>query len=291
MESYTLNGQTISLSYDAANRLTQQGSEQYRYDQQGRLNKVQRGGDSTEYQYDQNGNRSQVTHNGQTTTVNIDPGSNREAGKQYDANGSLTNDGRQFVYRYNGKLQSVTSQGQTTTYQYNAQGERVRKSNSQEQTDYVYNEDGQLIGEYGKDGQAKLEYLWLGNVPVGVVKFDTQNQPTLYYVESDQLNTPRQITSQSKKLMWQWQSEPFGSTAADSSPSGQGTFTYNLRFPGQYYDRESGLHYNYYRDYDPKAGRYIQSDPIGLEGGINTYTYVGNNPLTKIDQSGLCPCT
>ena len=96
-----------------------------------------------------------------------------------------------------------------------AQGERVRKSNSQEQTDYVYNEDGQLIGEYGKDGQAKLEYLWLGNVPVGVVKFDTQNQPTLYYVESDQLNTPRQVTSQSKKLMWQWQSEPFGSTAAD----------------------------------------------------------------------------
>ena len=64
----------------------------------------------------------------------------------------------------------------------------------------------------------------------------------------------------------------------------------NLRFPGQYYDAGMGTHYNYFRDYDPRVGRYLQSDPIGLAGGMNTYTYVLNNPVNAIDALGLCPC-
>ena len=63
-------------------------------------------------------------------------------------------------------------------------------------------------------------------------------------------------------------------------------FSFNLRFPGQYYDAETGLHYNYFRDYDPSVGRYVESDPIGLRGGLNTYAYV-NDPLTQLDPLGL----
>ena len=67
-------------------------------------------------------------------------------------------------------------------------------------------------------------------------------------------------------------------------------FTLNLRFPGQYFDKETNKHYNINRDYDPVTGRYIQSDPIGFDGGINIYLYVGANPVVRVDESGLCDC-
>ena len=73
----------------------------------------------------------------------------------------------------------------------------------------------------------------------------------------------------------------------NENPAGQGTFTYNLRFPGQYYDAETGKHYNYFRDYDASIGRYLESDPLGLYGGANTFGYVAGNPLRYFDRKGL----
>jgi RHS repeat-associated protein len=119
------------------------------------------------------------------------------------------------------------------------------------------------------------------------ISIDTPAQ--LYYIHADHLGTPRVITKATDNTkVWEWRNDDaFGNNPPDESPSGLGQFVFNLRFPGQYYDAETGLHQNWMRDYDPSGGRYIQSDPIGLDGGINTFAYVESTPLTLIDPEGL----
>jgi RHS repeat-associated protein len=110
----------------------------------------------------------------------------------------------------------------------------------------------------------------------------------LYFIHADHLNTPRLVANQSGQTVWRWdQQEPFGVTVPDENPSGLGAFEFPLRFPGQYADKETNVHYNYFRDYDPSVGRYVESDPVGLRGGINLYQYAHANPLTYTDPTGL----
>lgn len=148
---------------------------------------------------------------------------------------------------------------------------------------FMYDEAGHLLGEYAANGQAIQETVWLGDKPVAVLVGNSR-----YYIYTDQLNTPRAISDQNGKVVWRWDSDAFGSTPAQEDPDNDGiAFNYNLRFPGQYYDRSTGLHYNGFRDYNPAIGRYIQSDPIGLAGGVNTYGYTLNNPISYFDKTGL----
>jgi RHS repeat-associated protein len=113
-----------------------------------------------------------------------------------------------------------------------------------------------------------------------------------YYIETDHLNTPRVIEDKSQNLVWSWdQAEPFGDTPPNDSPAGFAVFEFNLRYQGQYSDKETGLFYNYFRDYDPGTGRYPESDPIGLRAGLNTYAYVSSRPLVAKDPLGLVKWT
>jgi RHS repeat-associated protein len=110
----------------------------------------------------------------------------------------------------------------------------------------------------------------------------------LYFIHVDHLNTPRLVANDAGQTVWLWhQTEPFGNNVPDENPSGLGAFDLPLRFPGQRYDKETGLAQNWNRNYWSEGGRYVESDPIGLRGGINTYLYVGANPLSWTDPAGL----
>ena len=110
----------------------------------------------------------------------------------------------------------------------------------------------------------------------------------LYFVHVDHLNTPRLVANDQQQAVWRWdQQEPFGLIVPDENPSSLGAFEFPLRFPGQYADKETNLDYNFFRDYDPAIGRYVQSDPIGLRGGLNTFAYAGGDPLSSADPEGL----
>jgi RHS repeat-associated protein len=185
-------------------------------------------------------------------------------------------------------METTSAFGVTTRYRYNGRGERVVKASSAASTYYVYDEQGHLLGEYDATGRPVQETVYLGDLPVVVIKPGVSG-PAVYYVYADHLHAPRVLTRASdQQIVWRWDhADPFGLLPPDENPSGLGTFTYDLRFPGQVFDKETNNHYNYFRDYDPQTGRYVQSDPIGLTGGINTYGYVFNGPTDYADPGGL----
>ncbi|WP_157672192.1 RHS repeat domain-containing protein [Cellvibrio sp. PSBB006] len=132
------------------------------------------------------------------------------------------------------------------------------------------------------NGTPQRKYIYFNNQPVAFIA-----NSTIYYIHTDHLNTPQVVTDQNQQVVWMGDYQPFGKLADTTSQTN--SIELYSRFPGQYFDSEAGLYYNYFRDYDPSIGRYIQSDPIGLEGGINTYAYVNANPLIYADPEGLTP--
>jgi RHS repeat-associated protein len=170
---------------------------------------------------------------------------------------------------------------------------------------YVYDEDGTLIADTLTGGATttwgqSARYIYLptasGPMPVAAI-YGTKH----YAIQSDHLNTPRRLVQSDGQVAWQWAYSAFG----DEKPTiaktrfantslnqsfGSTTVpavTFNLRYPGQYFDQESNLHYNYHRSYSATTGRYTQSDPIGLDGGWNRFGYAEQNPMSYSDPLGL----
>jgi RHS repeat-associated protein len=209
----------------------------------------------------------------------------------YDGAGNTTSNGA-ASYGYDGanRLTSAASGSTTTSFSVNALGQRVSKSSSGATTLFAYDESGHLIGEYDGSGNLIEETVWLYDTPVATLRPNASGGVDVYYVHTDHLNAPRKVSRPADNtIIWAWSSDPFGNGFVDEDPDGDGgLFVYNMRFPGQYYDQETGLNYNYMRDYDPVVGRYVESDPIGLKGGsYSTYAYVGDSPVMLLDPKGL----
>ena len=327
--SYTLgNGQTVTRTYDANYAVTDvvsplldlhfardamgnitalgnspganPATETYSYDPLYRLTGISgpSGAAIEAYTYSKAGDRlsknsaglATGTYSYQTNTHWLT--SIGSSARTYDANGNTTGNasgGEIFGYGYNGRNRLTVTQrnGQTVAaYTYNAEGLRVAKTSllpSSFSVRFVYDEGGQLVGEYGTTSR---DYIWLDEMPVAVID-TTGTASTVNYVHADGLNTPRVITGASGVTLWQWalQGNPFG----EESPIAPTGYVFNLRLPGQYYDVEANSIYNIYRTFDPATGRYLQSDPKGLDAGMNTYAYVYGNPLRYTDPLGLDP--
>jgi RHS repeat-associated protein len=300
--SQIVSAGTKTYSYDDAFRITgltdtSPGASNwtYGYDNLDRLTSGTSPTVTRGWTYDANGNR-QTEAGTAASTYSISPSSNRIASitgalartYAYDAAGNTTGYATVTAsYNEAGRLQTLTNGSSTETSVYNALGQRIQISGGTSGTVlYAYDEAGHLLGEYDSTGALIEETVWLGDTPVATLRPNGATV-TVYYVHSDQLNTPRQVTRPSDNMaMWTWNSDPFGTDAANANPSGLGAFTYNLRFPGQIFDGQAGLHLNYFRDYDSATGRYTESDPIGLKGGINTYLYSDADPLGRYDATG-----
>ena len=276
-------------------------NQAFSYDAAGRIVRSASSGDTYSLNYDPSGNRTVRIHNGALENYDIETSSNRLLGVNqptrsftYDNSGNVVTDRRgprNAYYDQAGRLTSLAVSRQVSNYTYDAKGRRVRKYSSvspQSTVIFVYDQYDHLLGEYDYAGGVVREYAWLGDTPV--VMLSTQpgsNEPAVHYIHTDHLNTPRVVLDTNNRTRWRWLGDPFGGSFPETDPEGLGAFTFNLRFPGQYADLEGGFYYNYHRYYDPATGRYVQSDPIGLQGGINTYAYVENNPLRYTDPMGL----
>jgi RHS repeat-associated protein len=292
---------TKTYSYDNAFRITgitdtSTGAANwtYGYDTLDRVTSGTSSSITRGWTYDANGNRQTETGTA-ASTYTTDPSSNRITGitgalartYSYDAAGNTT--GYSTVtatYNNAGRLRNLANGSTTETEIYNALGQRIQVTGGFAGTVlYAYDEGGHLLGEYDATGTLIEETVWLGDIPIATLR-PSGSTVAVYYVHSDQLNAPRQVTRDNTP-MWTWFSDPFGTDAANTNPAGAGTFAYNLRFPGQIFDGQAGLHQNWMRDYDPATGRYAQSDPVGLNGGINTYAYVQDDPTESSDPRGL----
>lgn len=312
----TYSPQNLSYSYNSndlitgiANSKNTATSQTYAYNAMSELSTATASATGTHsWQYDANGNRTAHTWGGGTDTYTGVAGSNRLASLagprartlDHDVLGNLrfeTRGGVTVERRYNGygrlvelirpSTQSLSQPNGSTlslpagTWRYtvNALGQRVVKQDvaANSKRRYVYGPGSQLLGEtHANSATLDTIYVWLGGLPVGMIR---SNQ--VYAVHADHLGRPEVLTSPGKAVVWRANNLAFDRAVTTDSVGGL-----NLGFPGQYWDAEAGTWYNVMRDYDAGTGRYTSSDPIGLQGGLNTYGYAAANAVNNIDPLG-----
>ena len=286
------NVASLAFAYDADDRITaithgmnNAASQALSYDADGRLTGVSSGVQTASYSYDADGNRIAQTLNGTATNFSYASASNQltatgggmVASYGYDANGNTVsvNGSTAYVYGPFGALTNASG----AAFTISAEGERLAKSFGGMATYFAPGAGGSMLAADAA-GQWH-DNVWLNGRLIGVIA-----NGAIYPVHSDQTGRPIALTNATDtSIVWQATGLPF-----DRQVTANTWGNFNVGFPGQYFDSEDGLYQNGARDYDASLGRFIESDPIGLAGGVNTYAYVGNNPLSFVDPLGLCDC-
>ncbi|EAA4330778.1 TreTu family toxin [Salmonella enterica] len=268
---------SVVYSYDRSGYLTGRSGQMYDHDR---------------YYYDKAGNL--LDNEGQGAVMsNRLPGCGRDR-YGYNEWGELTTRrDQQLEWNAQGQLTRVISGNTETHYGYDALGRRTRKATygrhtghtARSRTDFVW--EGFRLLQENVQQQGWRTYLYDAEqpyTPVASVTGKGESRQVWYY-HTDVTGTPQEVTAADGTLVWAGYIRGFGENAADISNSGA-YFHQPLRLPGQYFDDETGLHYNLFRYYAPECGRFVSQDPIGLRGGLNLYQYAPN-PLKYIDPLGL----
>jgi RHS repeat-associated protein len=276
--TYDANGNITAIT----NNLDATKNKSFSYDALDRLSTATASGiwGSLTWAYDGVGNR--LTE--ESTVYSYAPGTNKLSGVGgltygFDNDGNISGDGtRGYTYNQNQRLIQAVNGSTTASYTYNGNGQRVKKNVNGAVTIFHYSQSGQIIAESNSAGTVAVEYVYLNGQPLAMIA-----NGNTYYYHNDHLGTPQKMTDSTGIVVWSADNKPFGEVNITTN-----NVTNNLRFPGQYFDEETGLYYNYFRDYNPIIGRYIETDPAGIQRGRNhLFVYVGNNPINFKDLTGL----
>lgn len=273
---------TRKYHYDAAQHLaividSESGATHYQYDALGQLTRAKSVYVEEKYHFDGFGHPQ-----GQASQRLGDRLLEHQGWRfQYDAHGNqikAEGQGQEQSRRFNAlnQLVEVQCDDQLAYYEYDALGRRSRKVTEAGVTEFLWQES-QLIGEYHQG-----RYRWYFYQPESHIPSMLVQDGQCYFYQCDHLGTPLRLVTSQGEIVWQAHYETWGTAHIEIEQ-----VTNPLRFQGQYYDVETGLHYNLARYYDPRAGRFIQPDPIGLLGGLNHYQYAPN-PVMWVDPTGLC---